>query len=146
MSSTCRRNIRQLLCFMALVMTILMSYSTSVPVTYDFNSSSNSYIVSNSTGSFADTHNSLQPTKKQLFFIALSAQLALQEIKPTQKTPGRIQNWQKSLHFIHGTQILYPTNRSLFIHHLTCLAGKRNTHISVIAFSIGGHSPPSIQS
>jgi hypothetical protein len=129
---------------MALVMTILMLFSSSIPVTC--NSNSSTYVISNSTGSFADTHNSLQPTEKQLFFIALSAQLALQEVKPVPKTPGRIQNWQKSLHFLHGTQILFPTNISFFVNKSTRLVGKNNTHIPVIAFSIGGHSPPPIHS
>lgn len=143
MRDTCRRNIRRMLCYVALVMTVLLIDSTFISFSYGFNNHFS--IFSNPALSFTDKHKSLQPTENQFFYTVLSAQLALQEIKPTQKMAGRIQNRQNYLQTHFNMRILSLTGISLLIHQFTLISRKKNKHISVIAFLTGGHSPPSVQ-
>jgi hypothetical protein len=102
-------------------------------------------MTSDSSAILSDTPDSLQTTERQFFFTILSLQLALQEIMPAPKTVGQIRNGQNSLQIVHGLLILC-ISILLFIHNSVNLVPNKDRTISVIAFSTGGHAPPSPQS
>jgi hypothetical protein len=142
MSIMYKRNIRQSLCFMALVMTILMLCSPFICPGYGSNDSPGA--DDRPTSFLADRQGSLQTSDRQFFFTVLSVQLALREIVPAQKVLRPARNRQNSLQLVHGILILC-VSLSLFLYGLANPIGNKNRRISVVAFSIGGHAPPFLQ-
>ena len=142
MSSMCRRHIRQIICLMTFVMMLLVLCS-SLSSAYCEDSRLSAF--SSPSVSFANKHESLQPTDNPFILTAIPTQPALHEIKPAQRAAGRIQNRPGSLQPVAGTQILPLMSMVLFMHNYAALLGKRSKHISVIALLMGGHAPPSTQ-
>lgn len=143
MGGMCRRRIWHLLCFLTLAITILMLCSTFISLSYGSNSDLSTF--SNQADSFAGRQQAFQSTENRLFYTALSAQLALQEVKPAQKIALRSSNRHNSLEFVHSAQILSLTGMLFFMQYCVGIIGKRNKPIAVIAYFIGGHAPPSAQ-